>query len=423
MAHVVLQLELALEQQESSVAPVPNPITSDVAEIQPSDEENNLSVSTEKLTVVASTDGSAERQLKEQTNSKVVSAATHKPSRIWAWDAFWNRVKPSGYRTTEALGKRTANMLSIDVPVIPVDELKSITNNFGSKRLIGEGSYGRYYKFDSKCLIGKGSYGKVYHGVVKRGHAVEFKKLDSTNQRYQEFLAQVSIISRLKHENLVELLGYCVDGGLRGLAYEFDPRGSLHDILHGQYHHNPALSWAQRVKIAVGGAKGLEHIHDKGQIHCAINSSNVLVFDDYDFAKIADFGLPSRTTFRDALDSDALIGTFGYDAPEYTMTGQLSSSSDVYSFGVLLLELLTGRKPFDITWPRGQQSLVTWATPKLMEETVKQCIDPRLNGIYPPKAVVKMASIASLCLQYEPDFRPNMKVIVRTLSNPSMLDI
>ncbi|KAL7138847.1 hypothetical protein ABFS83_09G009500 [Erythranthe nasuta] len=276
--------------------------------------------------------------------------------------------------------------------------------------------------FDQEFLA-QGSYGKVYHGVVKRGHAVEFKKLDSTNQRYQEFLAQVSIISRLKHENLVELLGYCVDGGLRVLAYEFDPRGSLHDILHGQYHHNPTLSWAQRVKIAVEGAKGLEYIHDKGQIHCAINSSNVLVFDDYDFAKISDFGLPSRTTFRDALDSDALIGTFGYDAPEYTMTGQLSSSSDVYSFGVLLLELLTGRKPFDITWPRGQQSLVTWATPKLMEETVKQCIDPRLNGIYPPKAVVKMASIASLCLQYEPDFRPNMKVIVRTLSNPSMLDI
>lgn len=99
----------------------------------------------------------------------------------------------------------------------------------------------------------------------------------------------------------------------------------------------------------------------------------------------------------------------------YAMTGQLSSKSDVYSFGVVLLELLTGRKPVDHTLPRGQQSLVTWATPKLSEDKVKQCVDARLGGDYPPKAVAKMAAVAALCVQYEADFRPNMSIVVKAL--------
>ncbi|PKI76446.1 hypothetical protein CRG98_003166 [Punica granatum] len=97
------------------------------------------------------------------------------------------------------------------------------------------------------------------------------------------------------------------------------------------------------------------------------------------------------------------------------MTGQMNLKSDVYSFGVVLLELLTGRKPVDHTLPRGQQSLVTWATPRLSEDKVKQCVDPRLNGDYPPKAVAKMAAVAALCVQYEADFRPNMSIVVKAL--------
>jgi pto-interacting protein 1 len=99
----------------------------------------------------------------------------------------------------------------------------------------------------------------------------------------------------------------------------------------------------------------------------------------------------------------------------YAMTGTLSSKSDVYSFGVVLLELLTGRKPVDHTLPRGQQSLVTWATPKLSEDKVKQCVDARLLGEYPPKAVGKLAAVAALCVQYEANFRPNMSIVVKAL--------
>ncbi|CAL5393590.1 unnamed protein product [Camellia sinensis] len=302
-----------------------------------------------------------------------------------------------GYHTTEAAPKdtKTVVILPIAVPTIPVDELKEITDNFGTKALIGEGSYGR-----------------VYCGLLKSGQAAAIKKLDS-----------ISMVSRLKHENVVELLGYCVDGGLRHKGVKGAQPG-------------PVLSWAQRVKIAVGAAKGLEYLHEKAEphiIHRDIKSSNVLLFDD-DVSKIADFDLSNQAPDMAArLHSTRVLGTFGYDAPdlaeasfknvaaielldlEYAMTGQLSSKSDVYSFGVVLLELLTGRKPVDHILPHGQQSLVTWATPKLSEAKVKQCVDTRLGGEYPPKAVAKMAAVAALCVQYEADFRPNMSIVVKAL--------
>jgi pto-interacting protein 1 len=231
------------------------------------------------------------------------------------------------------------------------------------------------------------------------------------------------MVSRLKNENFVELHGYCVEGNLRVLAYEFATMGSLHDILHGRKgvqgaQPGPTLNWMQRVRIAVDAARGLEYLHEKVQpsiIHRDIRSSNVLIFEDYR-AKIADFNLSNQAPDMAArLHSTRVLGTFGYHAPEYAMTGQLTQKSDVYSFGVVLLELLTGRKPVDHTMPRGQQSLVTWATPRLSEDKVKQCVDPKLKGEYPPKGVAKLAAVAALCVQYEAEFRPNMSIVVKAL--------
>lgn len=316
--------------------------------------------------------------------------------------------KDGGHHATDPATKASqiVKVQPIAVPSISVEELKEVTDNFGNKALIGEGSYGR-----------------VYYGILKNGRAAAIKKLDASKQPDQEFLAQVSMVSRLKHEHVVELVGYCVDGNLRVLAYEYATMGSLHDILHGRKgvkgaQPGPVLSWLQRVKIAVGAAKGLEYLHEKAQphiIHRDIKSSNVLIFDD-DVAKVADFDLSNQAPDMAArLHSTRVLGTFGYHAPEYAMTGQLSSKSDVYSYGVVLLELLTGRKPVDHTLPRGQQSLVTWATPRLSEDKVRQCVDQRLGGDYPPKAVAKMAAVAALCVQYEADFRPNMSIVVKAL--------
>ncbi|GAB2217918.1 hypothetical protein Droror1_Dr00001132 [Drosera rotundifolia] len=296
---------------------------------------------------------------------------------------------------------------TIEVPALSIEVLREKTDNFGSKALIGEGSYGR-----------------VYYATFDDDKAVAIKKLDVSSEPESnvEFLRQVAMVSRLKHENFVELQGYCVDGSLRILAYEFATMGSLHDILHGRKgvqgaQPGPTLDWMQRVRIAVDAARGLEYLHERVQpsvIHRDIRSSNVLLFDDFK-AKIADFNLLNQAPDMAArLHSTRVLGTFGYHAPEYAMTGQLTQKSDVYSFGVVLLELLTGRKPVDHTMPRGQQSLVTWATPRLSEDKVKQCVDPKLKD-YPAKGVAKLAAVAALCVQYESEFRPNMSIVVKAL--------
>ncbi|KAJ3679582.1 hypothetical protein LUZ60_017593 [Juncus effusus] len=297
---------------------------------------------------------------------------------------------------------------NIEVPAIPLADLKSMTNNFGEKSLIGEGSYGR-----------------VYHAVLNDGKAAAIKKLDpsASQDPDSDFAAQLAMVSRLKHEYFTELLGYCLEDNNRIILYQFASKGSLHDTLHGRKgvqgaEPGPTLTWNQRVKIAYGAARGLEYLHEKVQppiVHRDIRSSNVLLFDEYD-SKIADFNLTNQSPDTAArLHSTRVLGTFGYHAPEYAMTGQLTQKSDVYSFGVILLELLTGRKPVDHTMPKGQQSLVTWATPRLSEDKVKQCVDPKLNNEYPPKAVAKLAAVAALCVQYESDFRPNMTIVVKAL--------
>ncbi|XP_022746908.1 probable protein kinase At2g41970 isoform X3 [Durio zibethinus] len=299
-------------------------------------------------------------------------------------------------------------VLPIEIPSIPLDELNRMTDNFGTKALIGEGSYGR-----------------VFYGKLSNGQPAAIKKLDtaSSPEPDSDFEAQLSVVSRLKNEHFVELLGYCLEANNRILVYEHATMGSLHDVLHGRKgvqraEPGPVLSWNQRAKIACGAAKGLEYLHEKVQpsiVHRDVRSSNVLLFDDF-LAKIADFSLANQSSDTAArLHSTRVLGTFGYHAPEYAMTGHITQKSDVYSFGVVLLELLTGRKPVDHTMPKGQQSLVTWATPRLSEDKVKQCVDPKLNNEYPPKAIAKLAAVAALCVQYEADFRPNMTIVVKAL--------
>ncbi|OMO68899.1 hypothetical protein COLO4_29356 [Corchorus olitorius] len=297
-------------------------------------------------------------------------------------------------------------VLPIEIPAIPLDELNRMTGNFGTKALIGEGSYGR-----------------VFYAKLSEGQPAAIKKLDNTQEQDSDFGAQLSVVSRLKHEHFVELMGYCLEANNRILVYEYATMGSLHDVLHGRKgvqgaEPGPVLNWNQRVKIAYGAAKGLEYLHEKVQpsiVHRDVRSSNVLLFDDF-MSKVADFNLTNQSSDTAArLHSTRVLGTFGYHAPEYAMTGQITQKSDVYSFGVVLLELLTGRKPVDHTMPKGQQSLVTWATPRLSEDKVKQCVDPKLNNDYPPKAIAKLAAVAALCVQYEADFRPNMTIVVKAL--------
>ncbi|KAG5006753.1 hypothetical protein JHK85_025295 [Glycine max] len=328
-----------------------------------------------------------------------------------------DRGEPRGNVVKNGAPQKT---LPIEIPAISLDELDRLTSNFSTEALIGEGSYG-----------------KVYYAKLSDGMEAAIKKLDTSSSPDpdSDFAAQLSIVSRLKNVHFVELMGYCLEENYRILVYQYASLGSLHDVLHGRKgvqgaEPGPILNWSQRVKIAFGAAKGLEFLHEKCQpsiVHRDVRSSNVLLFNDYE-SKVADFNLTNQSSDTAArLHSTRVLGTFGYHAPEYAMTGQITQKSDVYSFGVVLLELLTGRKPVDHTMPKGQQSLVTWATPRLSEDKVKQCVDPKLNNEYPPKAIAKLAAVAALCVQYEADFRPNMTIVVKALqpllnSKPASVD-
>ncbi|KAK1426614.1 hypothetical protein QVD17_15290 [Tagetes erecta] len=297
------------------------------------------------------------------------------------------------------------NVQSIDVPALQVDELKKIT-----------------YNFSIRSKIGEGSFGTVFVGVLRSGQTAAIKLLDSSaEQPAHEFLAQVSRVSRLKHDNVVQMLGYCVDDDLRILAYEYAMYGSLRDILHGA-QKDQVLSWTHRVKIAIEAAEGLKYLHENNIIHRDLKSNNVLLFDDL-VAKIGDIALsdedPDLSGRSGRSGRSDLAFNFGSHAPEYALTGHLDSRSDIYSFGVVLLELLTGRKPIDRNLPANERSLVTWATPKLSKYKVRQCVDARLYGEYSVKGIKKMAAIADKCLKIDPKLRPKATILVKELQSVS----
>ncbi|KAH6832282.1 hypothetical protein C2S53_005631 [Perilla frutescens var. hirtella] len=431
MAQVVMQLEFALEQQEKSLKTlVSYAITSGLNDIHPSKDGNSLSVNAEKLTTgYKYTQNLTPPDQEDHTMRKMISfepqsgrkdvrkAMIQKPSHLWQWGVLikrgYNPTKivekndniveipraniPAVIPVDESNHKQAANMQTITVPRIPVEELKEVTDKFGLK-----------------CSIFERFHGRLYYAILKSGQVTAVKKLEK--QPLLEFLAKVSMVASLKHENVIELLGYCVDGGLRVLAYEYAPNRSLHDILHGQKGikgsiPGPSLSWAKRVKIAVGAAKGLAYIHEKEQIHGGIRSSNVLIFDENEVAKITDFGFYSLNK----RSNNFLLGLKCFISGYNASTGQRSWMSDVYSFGVVLVELLTGRKPIDHTQPLGQQDLVQWTKSKLSKDKVTECVDARMNGDYPPVAVAKMAEVAVSCMRDDAASRPRMTSVVEAL--------
>ncbi|KAI3941938.1 hypothetical protein MKW98_009148, partial [Papaver atlanticum] len=178
------------------------------------------------------------------------------------------------------------------------------------------------------------------------------------------------------------------------------------------------LDWSSRLKIALGSARGLSYLHEDSNprvIHRDFKSSNILLENDFT-PKVSDFGL-ARTALDDGNKhiSTHIMGTFGYVAPEYAMTGHLLVKSDVYSYGVVLLELLTGRKPVDMSRPQGQENLVTWARPLLNNsDSLEMIIDPSIGSVS-FDSVAKVAAIASLCIQPEVSNRPFMGEVVQAL--------
>ncbi|KXG33228.1 hypothetical protein SORBI_3003G274300 [Sorghum bicolor] len=274
--------------------------------------------------------------------------------------------------------------------------------------------------FDESRIIGEGGFGRVYEGILEDGERVAIKVLKRDDQQgTREFLAEVEMLSRLHHRNLVKLIGICTEGHSRCLVYELVPNGSVESHLHGSDKGAARFDWDARLKIALGAARALAYLHEDSSprvIHRDFKSSNILL--EHDFTpKVSDFGL-ARTALGEGNEhiSTRVMGTFGYVAPEYAMTGHLLVKSDVYSYGVVLLELLTGRKPVDMLRPAGQENLVAWAGSLLTSrDGLESIIDPSLGSSIPFDSIAKVAAIASMCVQPEVDQRPFMGEVVQAL--------
>uniref|UniRef100_A0A0D6QZ91 non-specific serine/threonine protein kinase n=1 Tax=Araucaria cunninghamii TaxID=56994 RepID=A0A0D6QZ91_ARACU len=275
--------------------------------------------------------------------------------------------------------------------------------------------------FNPDCLLGEGGFGRVYKGKLEStGQIVAVKQLDRNGlQGNREFLVEVLMLSLLHHPNLVSLIGYCADGEQRLLVYEYMPFGSLEDHLHDLPPDKESLDWSTRMKIAAGAARGLEYLHDKANppvIYRDFKSSNILLDEEF-HPKLSDFGLAKLGPTGDKTHvSTRVMGTYGYCAPEYAMTGQLTVKSDVYSFGVVLLELITGRRAIDNSRATGEHNLVAWARPLFKDRRkFPQMADPKLHGRYPMRGLYQALAVAAMCLHEEAATRPLIGDVVTAL--------
>ncbi|KAF5462233.1 hypothetical protein F2P56_018258 [Juglans regia] len=269
-------------------------------------------------------------------------------------------------------------------------------------------------------LIGEGGFGRVYKGRLETGEVVAIKQLDHDGvQGFKEFLVEVLMLSLLHHSKLVTLIGYCTDGDQRLLVYEYMPMGSLEDHLFDLEPKKEPLSWNTRIKVAVGAALGLEHLHCKANppvIYRDLKSANILLDNDFN-PKLSDFGLAKLGPVGDNTHvSTRVMGTYGYCAPEYAMSGKLTLKSDIYSFGVVLLELITGRRAIDCSKKQGEQNLIAWSRPFLRDRRkFTQLVDPLLQGRFPVRCLHHAIAITAMCLQEQPTFRPLIGDVVVAL--------
>ncbi|CAL9152214.1 unnamed protein product [Musa hybrid cultivar] len=286
-------------------------------------------------------------------------------------------------------------------------ELRLATDNFRPDKILGQGGFGLVYKgaIDDNVRPGL-EYTLV---AVKELNPRGF-------QGHKEWLAEVNYLGQLSHPNLVKLIGYCCEDEHRLLVYEYMAYGSLEKHLFRR--SCATLPWLSRMKIALDTAKGLAFLHgaERPIIYRDFKASNILIDAEYN-GKLSDFGLAKEGPMGEQTHvSTRVMGTYGYTAPEYILTGHLTSKSDVYGFGVVLLEMLIGRKAMDPSKRSRQHDLVKWARPLLVRSRkLLKIIDPRLEGQYSNKDVERVARLAYDCLNQNPKMRPVMSEVVDVL--------
>ncbi|KAJ6883027.1 hypothetical protein NC651_029329 [Populus alba x Populus x berolinensis] len=268
-------------------------------------------------------------------------------------------------------------------------------------------------------IIGDGGFGTVYKATLPDGKTVAVKKLSQAKtQGDREFIAEMETLGKVKHQNLVALLGYCSFGEEKLLVYEYMVNGSLDLWLRNRSGALDVLDWPKRFKIATGAARGLAFLHHGFTphiIHRDIKASNILLNESFE-PRVADFGLARLISACETHVSTDIAGTFGYIPPEYGQSGRSTSRGDVYSFGVILLELVTGKEP---TGPDFKEveggNLVGWVSQKIKKGQTADVLDPTVLSADSKPMMLQVLQIAAVCLSDNPANRPTMLQVLKFL--------
>ncbi|WVZ62610.1 hypothetical protein U9M48_012338 [Paspalum notatum var. saurae] len=295
--------------------------------------------------------------------------------------------------------------------------------DFGPHRFSYKDLFHATHGFDDKHLLGKGGFGSVYRGVLPESKLeVAVKRVShESRQGMKEFIAEVVSIGRIRHRNLVQLLGYCRRKGELLLVYDYMSNGSLDRYLHYHQGAKPMLDWAQRIQIIKGVASGLLYLHDKWEkvvIHRDIKASNVLLDKDMN-GRLGDFGLARLYDHGTDPQTTHMVGTMGYLAPELIRTGKASPLTDVFAFGTFILEVTCGQRPVKEDAQGDQLWLVDWVLEQCHNGALLETVDPRLQGSCDTEEACRVLKLGLLCAHPCASARPSMHKVMDYLDGDS----
>ncbi|KAH0454770.1 hypothetical protein IEQ34_016694 [Dendrobium chrysotoxum] len=277
--------------------------------------------------------------------------------------------------------------------------------------------------FSSTNKLGQGGFGSVYKGQLSSDESMAVKRLDAFScQGLEEFMNEIKLIAKLQHQNLVKLLGCCIEGDEKLLIYEYMPNKSLDYHLFDQTRKEQ-LDWSKRFAIIDGIAQGLLYLHKYSRvriIHRDLKASNILL-DLQMNPKISDFGLARIHASTTPSNTNRIVGTYGYMSPEYAMEGLFSVKSDVFSFGVLMLEIISGKRNTSFHKSGKALNLLVHAWELWKNGNWLDFVDPSLGDNFLSNDVSKCIIVALMCVQEKAADRPIMSEIITMLGSENAI--